>query len=169
MPFLFVFFFCDTIVCILVYLTLTPKVCGAVLILLYSFSCSASCMSTMLSHLSCFCLSYSTVGSLKSILISVIALFTTDWLFFISSRYSLNISCSFSICVSSLFICISILLSRFNIIFTVIFFHVDSLSPPLLFGWWVFIMFLHLQNISLPFHFIQIAVFWVPFLQAGES
>jgi len=30
-------------------------------------------------------------------------------------------------------------------------------------------MFLHLLNISLPFHFVYIAVFGVPFLKAGSS
>ena len=43
-----------------------------------------------------------------------------DWLFFISSRSLLNISCIFSILVSSLFICNSILFSRCWIIFTTI-------------------------------------------------
>ena len=60
-----------------------------------------------------FCLSYSTVGSLQSVFISVLALFIIDWLFFISSRSLLNISCIFSILVSSLFICNSNLFSRF--------------------------------------------------------
>ena len=50
----------------------------------------------------------------------LIALFIIDWLFFISSRSFLNISCIFSILVSSLFICNSILFSRFWIIFTII-------------------------------------------------
>ena len=67
-----------------------------------------------------FCLSYSTVGSLQSVFISVLALFIIDWLFFISSRSLLNIYCIFSILVSSLFICSSILFSRFWIIFTII-------------------------------------------------
>ena len=55
----------------------------------------------------------------------------------ISSRSLLNISYIFSILASRLFICNSILFSRFWIIFTVIilnFFQLDSLSPPLLFG-----------------------------------
>ena len=57
--------------------------------------------------------------------------------FFISSRSLLNIFCIFWILVSSLFICNSILFSRFWIIFTIIIqnhFQVDSLSPPLWFG-----------------------------------
>jgi len=35
--------------------------------------------------------------------------------------------------------------------------------------WWVFIMFLHLLNISLSFHFVWITVFGVLFLQAVSS
>ena len=54
------------------------------------------------------------------LLISVVALFIIDWLFFISSRSLLNLSCIFSILVSRLFICNSILFSRFWIIFTII-------------------------------------------------
>ena len=50
---------------------------------------------------------------------SFIALFIIYWLF-ISSRSLLNISCIFSILVSRLFICNSILFSRFWIIFIII-------------------------------------------------
>ena len=56
----------------------------------------------------------------RVLLISVIALFIIDWLFFISSRSLLNFSCIFSILISRLFICNSILFSKFWIIFTVI-------------------------------------------------
>ena len=69
--------------------------------------------------------------------ISFIALFIIDWLFFISSRSLLNISCIFSILYSRLFVCNSILFSRFWIIFLSLFwtlFQVDFLSPPLWFG-----------------------------------
>ena len=52
--------------------------------------------------------------------ISVITLFIIDWCFFISSRPLLNISYIFSILVSRLLICNSILFSRFWIIFTII-------------------------------------------------
>ena len=55
----------------------------------------------------------------RVLLILVIALFFIDWLF-ISSRSLLNISCIFSILVSSLFICNSILFSRFCIICSII-------------------------------------------------
>ena len=84
-----------------------------------------------------FCLSYSTVGFPRVLLISVIALFIIDWLFFFSSRSLLNISCIFSILASILFIYKSILLSKFWIILLLLFwilFQVDSLFPPLLFG-----------------------------------
>ena len=57
--------------------------------------------------------------------------------FFISSRSLLKLSCIFSILVSRLFICDSILFSRFGSfslsLFRVIY-QVDSLSLPLLFG-----------------------------------
>ena len=57
--------------------------------------------------------------------------------YFISSRSLLNLSCIISILVSRLFICNSNLFSRFGIIFTIIigiFYQVDSLSLPFLFG-----------------------------------
>ena len=53
-------------------------------------------------------------------LISFFALFITYWLFFISSRSLLNRSCIFSILVSRLFFCDSILIQDFWIIFTII-------------------------------------------------
>ena len=100
-----------------------------------------------------FCLIYYTVGSIQSVLISMIALFITDLIFFFISSLSLsNISYLFSICVSSLFICISILFSRFLIIFAIII--LNSLSGRLpisssfvwfggflscSFIWWIFL------------------------------
>ena len=57
--------------------------------------------------------------------------------FLISSRFLLNISCIFSILVSRLFICNSILFSRFTSFSLSLFgilYQVDSLSLPLLFG-----------------------------------
>ena len=53
-------------------------------------------------------------------LISFIALFIIYWLFFISYRSLLNLSCIFSILVSRLCICDSILISRFWIISTIV-------------------------------------------------
>ena len=67
-----------------------------------------------------FYLSYSTVGSLQSGFSLSYLLFITDWLLAISSRSLLNISCIFSVLVSSLFIRYTILLSRFWVIFTLI-------------------------------------------------
>ena len=61
-------------------------------------------------HLSFFSASVSLLLVLfRVFLISVIPLFITDWLFFISSRSLLTILCILSIRVSSLFICTSIL------------------------------------------------------------
>ena len=87
-----------------------------------------------------FCLSYSEVILLvpsRVLLVSVVALFIIDWLFFISSRSLLNISCIFSILspdyLSVTPFCFqdfgSFLLSFFWILF-----QVDSLSPLLWFG-----------------------------------
>ena len=60
-----------------------------------------------------FCLSYSTIGSLQSA-------FDLSYCIIHYSMSLLNIYCIFSILVSSLFICNSILFSRFWIIFTII-------------------------------------------------
>jgi len=60
------------------------------------------------------------VSSLQSASDLNFALFIIDWLFSISSRSLLNISCIFSILVCSLFICNSILFLRFWIICTII-------------------------------------------------
>ena len=87
------------------------------------FFLSASFISTILSSTSLILSSASVIPLLvpsRVLLISVIALLIIYWLLFISSRSFLNISCIFSIHVSSLFIYISILFSRFLIIFTVI-------------------------------------------------
>ena len=78
-----------------------------------------------------FCFSYSTVGSLRAVFISVIALFIIDWLFFIYSWSLLNISYIISILVSILFICNSILFSRFWIIFNIIILNSFSGRLPL--------------------------------------
>ena len=67
-----------------------------------------------------FCLHYSLLVPSRVFLISFIALFIIYWLFFISSRSLLNLSYIFSVLVSRLFICDSILFSRFWIIFTII-------------------------------------------------
>ena len=140
MPFLFVFFL-DSYDSNTGAFNIVAEVSEVVLISFKSFFFFPLCLIYFhhsIFHLTypLFCLSYSTVGSLQSVLISVIALFIIDWLFFISSRFSSNISCIYSILVSSLFICNSILFSNFWIIFTIIIlniFQAESLSP-LLFG-----------------------------------
>jgi len=66
-----------------------------------------------------FCLSYSTVDSLQSVFYLLLHnSLLIDFL--ISSRSLLTISCIFSILVSRLFICNSILFSRFWIVFIII-------------------------------------------------
>ena len=62
----------------------------------------------------------------------------------------------FSILVSRLLICDSILISRFWINFTIII--RNSLSGPLL-VWWAFILFLYLLAIPLSLHLVYIAEF----------
>ena len=91
--------------------------------ILSSFFHSASFISTILSSCSLILSSVSVTLLLflsTVFLISVIALFITNWLFFISSVSLANIMCIFSVYVSNLFICIFILLSRFWTIFTII-------------------------------------------------
>ena len=104
---------------------------------------------------------------------------------FISSRSLLNLSCIFSILVSRLFICNSILFSRFWIIFTIII--QNSLSGrfpisssfvwfvghlPSSFTCWVFfclfILFilLRLGSLSLFWQFVEFSLLW-SFLAVG--
>ena len=67
----------------------------------------------------------------------------------------LNFSCVLSVLVSRLFICDSILFSRFWIIFPITIW--NSLSgrfPIFCLVWWAFILFLYLLSISLPFHLV---------------
>ena len=47
-------------------------------------------------------------------------------------------------------------------------YQVDSLSLPLLFGWWAFIMFVYLLGISLTFDLVYFVVFGVAFLYSGS-
>ena len=73
-------------------------------------------------------------------------------------------------CLSATPICFqdfgSFSLSLFRILY-----QVASLSVPLLFVWWAFILFLYLLGISLPFHLVYIGVFGVAFciLEVGGS
>ena len=139
MPFLFVFFW-DSYDSNVGAFNIVPEVSEVVLISFNYFFLSVSFISTMLSSTPLILSSASVILLLipsRVLLISVIGLFIIDWLFFISSRSLLNISCIFSILVSSLFICNSILFSRFWIIFTITIlnsFQVDFLSPVLSFG-----------------------------------
>ena len=104
MPFLFVFFFWDNYDLNVEVLTIVPEVSEIVLISLcfFSFFLSASLISNILSSIS-FILSYASVFLLLVVsrvfffLMSVIALFIIERLFFISSRSLLNISCILSI------------------------------------------------------------------------
>ena len=123
MPFLFVFFFWDSCDSKVGAFNIVPEVSEVVLISFHSFSLSASFISTILPSTSLILSSASVILWLvpsRVLLISFIALFIIDLLFFIYSRSLLNISCIFSILVSSLFICNSILFSRFWIICTII-------------------------------------------------
>ena len=77
----------------------------------------------------------------------------------------------FSILVSSLFICNSILFSRFWIIFTIIILNSLSGRFPISSSClvlWAFILFLYLLGIPLSLHFVYIAVFGVAFLYSGS-
>ena len=83
----------------------------------------------------------------------------------------LNLSFIFSILVSRLFICDSILISRFWIIFTIIIRNSLSGRFPLFLCclvWWPFILFLYLLGLPLSLHPIYIAVFGVDFLYSGS-
>ena len=106
-------------------------------LILFSFFLFASFIYTILSSTSLI-ISFASVILLlvpsRVFLISFIALLIIYWLFFISSRSLLNPSCIFSILVSRLFICNSILFSRLWITVTITLYQVDSLSLPLLFG-----------------------------------
>jgi len=123
MDFLFVFFFWDSYDSNVGTFNIVPEVSAVVLISFNSFFLFASCISTILSFTSLVLSSASVILLLvpsKVFLISVIALFIIDQFFFISSRSLLNFSCIFSILVSRLFICNSILFAKFWIIFTII-------------------------------------------------
>ena len=91
-------------------------------------------------------------------------------IFFISSRSLLNLSCIFLIPVSRLFICDSILISRFWIIFTINIRNSFSGRFPISSSlvWWAFILFLYLLGIPLSLHLVYIAAFGVAFLYSGS-
>ena len=83
----------------------------------------------------------------------------------------LNLSYIFSNLVSRLFICNSILFSRFWIIFTIIIQNSLSGRFPIsssCLAWWAFILFLYLLGIALFLHLVYIAVFGMAFLYSGS-
>ena len=112
-------------------------------------------------------------------LISFIALLIIYWLFLISSKSWLNLSCIFSILISRLFncdcifFCDYILFSRFLIIFTIIIQNSLSCRYPIsssffffFLVWWAFILFLYLLVFPLSLHCLYccvcsgLSVFW---------
>ena len=112
MTFLFVFFFLDSYDSNVGVFHIVPEVSEVVLISFNSFFLYVSIISTILSSISLILSSASVILLMvpsRVLLISVIALLIIDQLIFISSRFLLNISCIFSILVSRLFICNSIL------------------------------------------------------------
>ena len=124
MAFLFVFFFWDSYDSNVGAFHIVPEVPEVVLISLDSFFFFPLCfIYTILSSTSLILSSFSVILLMvpsRVILISFIALFIFNWLFFISYKSLLNISCIFSVLVSRLFVCNSILVSRFWIIFIII-------------------------------------------------
>ena len=104
-------------------LTLSQKSLRLSSFLLILFFLCASFISTILSSTSLILSSASVILLLfpsRVLLITVIVLLIIYWLFFIFYRSLFNLSCIFSILVSRLFVCNSILFSRFWIIFTII-------------------------------------------------
>ena len=150
MAFLIVFFFWDSYDLNIGAFNIVPEVSEVVLISFNSFFFCPLCFiyfySTILSSTSLILSSASVILLLvlsRVFLISFIALFIIDWLFFISSRSLLSISCtSQSLAPDYLTVTPfwfldfgSFLLSLFWIIF-----QVDSLSPPL---WFDLVGFYH--------------------------
>ena len=183
MVFLFVFFFWDSYNSDVEAFNIVPEVSEVVLIFfkfffplfhLYLPFYLLPHLSYLLPPLFCF-------GSLQSVfdLIYCIIHYILT-LFKISSRFLLNLSCIFSVLVSRLFFCDSILFSRFWIIFTIIIWNSLSGRFPIssslvwfgghFFGlvWWAFILFLYLLGIPLSLHLLYIAVFGVAFLYSGS-
>ena len=115
--FFFLFFFWDPYNSNVGVLNVVPEVSETVLIYFYSFFFIPLCFSyfqhsiSQLTYLF-FCLILLLVHSSVAF-ISVIMLFIVDYLFFISSRSLLNVSCIFSIHAYILYFCASILFPRF--------------------------------------------------------
>ena len=132
-------------------------------------------------------LCYSTICCLQSVFNFIYCIIHYIWLFFISSRSLLNLSCIFSILVSRLFVCNSILFSRFWIIFTIIIQNFLSgrfpISSSLVwfgghlfcsFTCWIFLyLFILFKLLCLgwPFHILAVCgvLFIVEFLPCGWS
>ena len=117
MVFVFVFFFWDSYDSKVGAFKIVPEVSEVVLISLNSFFFFPLCViyfyhSIFYLTYHIFCLHYATVGSLQSVF-DLILHYSLYIDFFISSRSLFNISCIFLILVSRLFICNSILFSRF--------------------------------------------------------
>ena len=112
MVFLFVFFFWDYYYSNVGVFNIFPEVSEIVLISFFFFPL---CFYQSIFYFTypIFCLHYSTVGSLQSVFDLIYYIILIYWLFFISSRSLLNLFCIFSILVYRLFICNSILFSRF--------------------------------------------------------
>ena len=167
MAFLFVFF-CDSYDSNVGAFNFVPEVSEVVLISFDSFFLSASFISTVLSSSSLILSSVSVIllVPFRVLLISVLI----DY--FISSRSLLNISCIFSILVSRLFICNSILFLRFWIIFTIIILNYFSGRLPISssfvwfgghlscsFTWWiVFCLFILFRFLCLGWPFCRLEV-----------
>ena len=139
MLFLFVFLFWDTYDSNIRAFNIVPEVSVVVLISFHSFIFFPLCFIYF--HHSIFHLTHLLTQLFycwfPPEFWSSYCIIHCDLLFFISSISLLNISCIFSILVSSLFICNCILFSWYWIIFTFTilnFFQVNSLDPPLLFG-----------------------------------
>ena len=107
--FLFVLFFWDSYDSNVGALNIVPEVSEVILISFNSFFFYPLCFIYFhhsIFHLTypIFCFNCSTVGSLQSVFDLIYCIFIIERLFFISSMSLLNLSCSFSILVSSLFI-----------------------------------------------------------------
>ena len=117
MSFLFGFFFWDTYNLNDGAFDIVPEVTVVFLISFNSFSSSCFIYFHILHSTSPILFSASVMLQLvpsRVFLILVIALYIIDWLLLISSRSLLSISCIFSICITSLFICKPILFLDFG-------------------------------------------------------
>ena len=122
--FLFVFFFWDSYDSNVGAFSIVVEVSEVVLISFNSFFIFPLCFINLYHSIfyltyPVFCLRYSIICSLQSVSDLIYCIIHYILTIFISSRSLLNLSFIFSILVSRLFICDSILISRFWIIFTI--------------------------------------------------